>query len=61
MLCDNRLCVYWSDDLCSLSDISLDDRGCCRDCLTISLTGRQLQKAKDITLRRFEHQYDRWE
>lgn len=61
MLCDNQFCFYWSDNLCTLSDISLDDRGCCQDCLTLSLTDRQLQKAREKTLRLLDRQYDHWE
>ena len=61
MNCENTFCIYWADDVCTLSDISLDDRGCCQDCLTLSLTDHQLQKAREKTLRLLDRQYDHWE
>ncbi len=61
MMCDNTLCVYWTDNVCSLTDIYLDDRGCCQECLWISASDQQLEKMREKTLKAYERRYDRWD
>jgi len=31
--CENKFCIYWAKDECSLDEISLDICGCCENCI----------------------------
>lgn len=35
--CDNDMCIYWKNNICSLDTILLDARGACTDCINITL------------------------
>lgn len=61
MNCENLFCIYYADGVCTLSDIALDDRGCCQECVYIRLTDHKLEQCREKTIRYYERKYDRWE
>ena len=54
---ENQLCVYWLDNVCTLSDIHLDNQGNCGDCLQIELTEKELKEVRERTLNRYDPFY----
>ena len=52
MLCENRFCVYCSEDKCRLDEVELDAQGSCKCCVYIEMTEMELQKKRDKVLLR---------
>lgn len=58
MTCENRLCVYWSKDGCTLREVHLDDLGSCTDCIVVRLPEELLEKKRIELLQELDR---RWE
>ena len=43
MTCENRFCVYWSRDNCTLSEVRLDGMGSCEDCIVVEVPEELLE------------------
>lgn len=54
MKCDNVFCVYEQKGHCTLSEISIDAQGFCRDCIYVSIDAATVSEAKATTLRKLE-------
>lgn len=54
MKCDNYLCIYEENGVCTLDDIELDIMGQCRDCIYINIEEQQLLKLKMKTIKSVE-------
>lgn len=50
LLCENDLCIYWQNERCILSNISLDTVGRCRECILVSLPEAKLKKLRGAAL-----------
>ena len=49
MKCENIFCIYWSEGICSINEVSLDIQGSCVDCIYVDIEDEYLQKKrKDI-------------
>lgn len=54
MKCDNYLCIYEENGVCTLDNIELDIMGQCRDCIYINVEEQQLLKLKMKTIKSVE-------
>lgn len=54
MKCDNYLCIYEENSVCTLDDIELDIMGQYRDCIYINVEKQQLLKLKMKTIKSVE-------
>ena len=54
MDCENYLCVYENHGKCRLESISLDISGQCTNCIYVTLTEQEIEKAKKRTLKSTE-------
>lgn len=54
MKCDNYLCIYEENGVCTLDDIELDIMCQCRDCIYINIEEQQLLKLKIKTIKSVE-------
>lgn len=52
MNCENRLCVYWRENLCILDKIEIDSLGMCSACILVDIAETQLRAAREAFLRR---------
>ncbi|MBR6562352.1 MAG: hypothetical protein IKK70_00240 [Clostridia bacterium] len=52
MRCDNLFCVYWTEEGCTLDEISLDISGCCECCIYVDIDESTLRKKREEQLRR---------
>ena len=50
MNCENYLCIYENHGKCTLKNISLDISGQCTNCIYVSLTEEEIERAKERTL-----------
>ena len=46
MRCENKFCIYQSENKCILDNVSLDCNGTCKTCIRINLTDEELEKFK---------------
>ena len=44
MTCENRFCVYWRKDNCTLNEVRLDGMGSCEDCIIVEVPEELLEK-----------------
>ncbi len=52
MKCQNSFCIYWSDNACSLHEISLDINGHCEACINVEVDENVLNASrKDLLFR----------
>lgn len=61
MDCDNRFCIYWSMDRCTLDTISLDVQGNCQACIYVVLDEQILRKEREKIKRYYEFEREQWE
>lgn len=52
MKCENELCIYESNGLCSLKEVELDIIGLCKDCIYIELNKDDLDSKKKAIIER---------
>ena len=50
MFCENKLCVYWEEDMCILEEVELDFQGKCTQCIYIDIDDEELEKYRKRTL-----------
>ena len=50
MTCENRFCVYWSRDNCTLSEVRLDGMGSCEDCIVVEVASVALEDVPEELL-----------
>lgn len=60
MTCENRLCIYWSKDSCTLREVQLDSMGSCTDCIPVSLPEELLARKRKEVLDELERQEAQW-
>lgn len=60
MTCENRLCVYWNNDGCTLREVQLDGMGSCTDCILVSLPEELLARKRRELLNELEKQEAQW-
>lgn len=60
MTCENRLCIYWSKDSCTLREVQLDGMGSCTDCIPVSLPEELLARKRKEVLDELERQEAQW-
>ena len=48
MLCENRFCIYWSENSCLLDEIELDVQGSCMSCIYVNLDETILQEQRQL-------------
>ena len=53
MDCMNVFCIYQKDDRCLLDHISLDDMGCCQECIYPDLSPQTLEHEKEKSRNRY--------
>ena len=46
MVCENKFCVYWSDNRCVLKEIVLDIQGSCTSCVYITMDDEELDNLR---------------
>lgn len=52
MKCLNSFCIYWSDNACSLHEVSLDVNGRCEACINVEIDEKVLDASrKDLLFR----------
>lgn len=49
MQCENCYCIFWKKSACILPEVSLDLRGCCRECVFWNTKDRFIKKKNSIT------------
>lgn len=49
MKCENYLCIYEENEVCTLNNIELDVQGQCKECIYIKISERELQQLKQQT------------
>ena len=47
MMCENLFCIYWEDDECVLSEITLDCQGKCQECIYVELEKSYLKRKRE--------------
>lgn len=52
--CENQFCLYWRNSRCLLSYLTLDNAGCCENCVFVELPEGQLKKAREMQLKKLE-------
>lgn len=60
MHCENLFCVYWSDDNCLLSEISLDIQGNCQSCIYVDVEDNLLGEKRKNMRMRFNDKNEYW-
>lgn len=60
MECENAFCVYWKKSRCTLSAISVDILGRCRDCTLLNLERELLEARRQEMLEGFEKMRLAW-
>ena len=56
MKCENCFCVYWKQNTCILAEISLDIKGCCRECVYINVEEKALLEARARLLAAWDYE-----
>ena len=46
MDCRNCFCIYWKNDYCILSSISVDETGGCTECIRINLPEELMERQR---------------
>lgn len=46
MNCENRFCIYWKDNHCLLTHVSLDLTGACEMCIYVNIKESLLEEAR---------------
>lgn len=59
MHCENIFCIYWSEQLCSLDEITLDIQGNCKECIYVEINESLLQKQRNKILKKYEDNCER--
>ncbi len=54
MRCENELCIYEKDGLCSLKEVELDIVGLCKNCIYIELSKDYLDCKKKAIIERLK-------
>ncbi len=54
MNCENALCIYNEDMICSLDEIYLNSCGMCTDCIIPNIPQEILQSCKKIAIKRLK-------
>ena len=52
--CENRFCVYWKEDLCTLDEIELNILGMCESCIYIDIDDDVLNELRTDQLNKLE-------
>lgn len=47
MNCENNMCIYWKDNECILSEISIDCAGNCTECIYVDIDEEILNEARN--------------
>lgn len=55
--CENLFCIYWEENKCILSNISLDVQGNCQDCIYVDLQKMTLAEARKQMRKKLESAY----
>ena len=58
MTCENRFCVYWSKDNCTLSEVHLDGLGSCEDCIVVEVPEELLEKKRTELLQKLDRSWE---
>lgn len=61
MRCENLFCIYYENDACTLSEISLSIQGACEACIYVSMDDAVLKRARDALLQKYECEHRNWE
>lgn len=61
MTCENRLCIYWSKDSCTLREVQLDSMGSCTDCIPVSLPEEFLEKKRTELIQELDRRWEEME
>ncbi len=54
LTCENRFCVYWKEDLCTLDEIELNILGMCESCIYIDIDDDVLNELRTDQLNKLE-------
>ena len=46
MKCEDHLCIYWREDNCTLSRISVDYTGHCSECIHVDFPEEELEQER---------------
>ena len=57
MNCENKFCIYWEDDYCTLNEISLDILGTCTSCIYVDIDDKTLKEEREKALKRIDYYY----
>ena len=57
MTCENRFCVYWRKDNCTLNEVRLDGMGSCEDCIIVEVPEELLVKKRAELLQRLDRRW----
>nr|WP_325242491.1 hypothetical protein [uncultured Oscillibacter sp.] len=57
MTCENRFCVYWRKDNCTLNEVRLDGMGSCEDCIVVEVPEELLEKKRAELLQRLDRRW----
>lgn len=55
MRCENYYCVYWCNNNCTLTEISLDIQGNCQECILVDIDQSTIQKAREQFIAKYEN------
>lgn len=61
MRCENNFCIYWSEDRCTVDEISIDYLGRCDACTFVNIEEEVLCKAREKILRSYKEQQALWD
>ena len=54
MRCENKFCIYWEDNECTLEDVCIDNSGRCDDCIYVNIPEEQLKVSRKEILDRYD-------
>ena len=57
MNCENKFCIYWEDDYCTINEISLDILGTCTSCIYVDIDDKTLKEEREKALKRIDYYY----
>jgi len=57
MTCEFDLCIYYSDGLCTVDEISINSLGMCDACVAVNIPESYLRKKRREVLERYEAEY----
>lgn len=57
MTCENRFCVYWSKDNCTLGEVRLNGMGSCEDCIVVEVPEELLEKKRAALLQELDRRW----